>query len=193
MLSFDIETEGLNKFSDRITVACIYDPDRGLQETFNLVHGDDPDSRARDFLDHLDKADSLCAFNGARFDLPFIIHRYSVPHDRYAGWFLKLFDYFEVCKILFGSSCSLNKLLETNGEPVKTSSGKQAVEWAKQGKWVDLENYCMADTILTHKISTRARVTIPLTNKPRVTCDHTVDVAEGGHWLQFLPQPPDER
>lgn len=193
MLAFDIETEGLNRFSDRITVACVYDPEKNIKEGFNLIAGDDPERSAAEFLRHLDEADSLCAFNGARFDLPFIIQRYNVPKQRYEPWFRKLFDYFEVCKILLGSSCSLNKLLEANGEQVKTSSGMQAVVWAKEGNWADLIDYCMSDTVLTHRISTRlggAGVLIPLTGKPHVVCVHSVCGETGRHSLAFSPAPP---
>ena len=45
---------------------------------------------------------------------------------------MKLFDYFEVCRLGFGSSCSLNNLLKANGEEVKSSSGAQAVQWAAE-------------------------------------------------------------
>jgi hypothetical protein len=38
---------------------------------------------------------------------------------------LKLFDYFEVSRLGFSSSCSLNNLLKANGKEVKSSSGAQ--------------------------------------------------------------------
>lgn len=66
---------------------------------------------------------------------------------------------------MFGSSCGLNTLLRANGEDVKTSSGKQAVIWAEQGAWQELEEYCLADTVLTARISSRAEVVLPLTGK----------------------------
>jgi uncharacterized protein YprB with RNaseH-like and TPR domain len=79
MLSFDIETEGLNKYSDRISVACIYDPDRNIQKSFNFLRKDeDTKKNIEDFLKELDDAESLCSFNGARFDIPFIIQRFNV-------------------------------------------------------------------------------------------------------------------
>jgi hypothetical protein len=84
---------------------------------------------------------------------------------------LKLFDYFEVCRLVFGSSCSLDNLLKNNGHEVKTSSGKQAVEWAQKKEYKKLEDYCMQDTVLTHRISTAGLVNIPLTGWCRgVTC-----------------------
>lgn len=118
MLSFDIETEGLNMNVNRITVACIYDPDADIKRGFNFIVGSEEEIAVvvEEFLSHLDKADCLCSFNGARFDIPFIVKRFNVPHERYSKWFLKLFDYFEICKLVLGSTCSLNRLLEANGE-----------------------------------------------------------------------------
>jgi hypothetical protein len=86
-----------------------------------------------------------------------------------------------VCKLAFGSSCSLNNLLKANGEDVKSSCGTQAIEWAREGQWQLLEDYCMRDTILTHKISTSASsVCIPLTGWGKdVTCVRNIMDAAG--------------
>jgi len=101
------------------------------------------------------------------------ICRFNISEEHQGRWILKLFDYFEVCKLAFGSSCSLNNLLKANGEDVKSSCGSQAIEWARDGQWDLLEDYCMRDTVLTHKVSTRALVQIQLTGwgKP-VGCAH---------------------
>ena len=196
MLAFDIECEGLNKYSDRITVASVYDPEKNIKRNFNFIVGDTEKNRD-EFLQMLDDAEVLASFNGVKFDLPFIIQRFNVPQERYSPWFAKLFDYFEVCRLVFGSSCSLNKLLETNGHEVKTSSGKQAVEWAMQGEWEKLEQYCLDDTILTYRISREAAVVLPLTRKPWVQCHHTLPRQHGGtgedgttHSLRFTHSPP---
>lgn len=68
MLSFDIETEGLNKRKDRITVAAVYDPERGVERCYNFLKGTDKEIEAEmcGFLEELDNADTLCSFNGAR-------------------------------------------------------------------------------------------------------------------------------
>ena len=68
MLSFDLETTGLNPATCAITCACAYDPERGIERYFLFPLGDDPE----EFLQLLDEADRLCAFNGARFDIPFL-------------------------------------------------------------------------------------------------------------------------
>lgn len=170
MLSFDIETEGLSSAKHRITVASVYDPCRGIQRTYNFVSTDDPaeiQRRIQSFLQDLDDAPALCCFNGVKFDIPFIAERFLVPPTRVHGWMLKLFDIFEVCRLVYGSSCSLNNLLLANGsKQVKSSSGLQAVEWARQGEWQLLEDYCMQDTVLTHQISCRGgTVKLPLSWK----------------------------
>lgn len=175
MLAFDIETKGLDFVNDPITVACVYDPVKRIKESFCFLDKNDSDAE-RDakidaFLKHLDDADVLCAFNGARFDIPFIIEKFKVPKERYTPWFEKLFDYFEICKLVFGSSCSLNNLLKANGwEQTKTASGAEAVEWANQERWDEIMDYCMMDTKLTYEISVKASVKLPLTKGPHAMC-----------------------
>ena len=154
MLAFDIETEGLNSREHGIIVASVYDPDRQVQRTFNFMA--DPakfESERDEFLRVLDEAPSLCSFNGVRFDIPFIAVRFNVCPKRQGQWVLKTLDLFEVCKLCFGSSCSLKNLLQANGMEQKSSHGLQAIEWAKQGNWKDVEDYCMRDAMLTHQIS----------------------------------------
>jgi uncharacterized protein YprB with RNaseH-like and TPR domain len=76
MLSFDIETEGLDSRFDEITVASIYDPDRGIKRSFNFLANKSKQVQEReDFLQALDEADSLCCFHGIRFDIPFVCRR----------------------------------------------------------------------------------------------------------------------
>jgi uncharacterized protein YprB with RNaseH-like and TPR domain len=173
MLAFDIETEGLDSRKCAITVACVYDPARNIRKTFNFIA--DPskfEERKQEFLRMLDEATSLCAFNGVRFDVPFIAARFGVNPERQGRWVMKLLDLFEVCKLALGSSCSLNNLLLANGHEVKSSNGMQAVIWARQKKWRLLEDYCMKDTVLTYEISQRALqhpVALPLTGWPPST------------------------
>lgn len=93
--------------------------------------GYDVGTEIEEFLLILDQAETLCSFNGVKFDIPFIVQQFGVPACRYEPWIIKLFDYFEICRLVFASSCSLNNILLTNGYEVKTSSGLQAVTWAK--------------------------------------------------------------
>ena len=68
MLSFDLETTGLDPISHDVTCACAYDPDAGVDRLFFFGLGDDPEG----FFALLDAAPVLCAFNGAKFDVPFL-------------------------------------------------------------------------------------------------------------------------
>jgi uncharacterized protein YprB with RNaseH-like and TPR domain len=117
MLSFDIETEGLNSSIHRITVASIFDPCRNIEITYNFLDtsssGEEIEDRKREFLRHLDEAPALCCFNGVKFDIPFIVARFNVQDKmRVHRWISKLFDLFEVCRLAFDSSCSLQSILE---------------------------------------------------------------------------------
>lgn len=182
MLSFDIETEGLDWSVHRIAVACVYDPSRNIEATFNFLqckHDElETAERINRFLKHLDDAPTLCCFNGVKFDVPFIQHAFKVDEHRVHGWMLKLFDIYEVCRLAFGSSCSLDSLLEVfpvffflfcfhfmyvtclekqanNYEQSKTASGLQAVEWIQNEDWDKVEPYCMMDTKLTRMVSVK--------------------------------------
>ena len=76
MLAFDIETEDLDSRYNQITVASIYDPERGISRTFNFLKDPEKFQSERDeFVKALDEADTLCCFNGVRFDMPFIAQR----------------------------------------------------------------------------------------------------------------------
>ena len=129
---------------------------RSISHTYNFINTNDEKQireRIEAFLRQLDDAPTLCCFNGVKFDIPFIAKRFDVPPSRVHGWMLKLFDIFEICRLVYGSTCSLNNLLSANGKEVKSGSGLQAVEWARDGEWQLLEDYCMRDTVLTHEIS----------------------------------------
>ena len=115
MLSFDIETEGLDWSVDRIAVACVYDPSRNIAATYNFMDNEaERQNRVEAFLRQLDEAPSLCCFNGVKFDVPFIKHAFNVDDARVHKWMLKLFDIFEVCRLALGSSCSLDNLLKAS-------------------------------------------------------------------------------
>lgn len=178
MLSFDIETEGLDPKKHRITVASVYDPHRSIQHTYNFLEHEHDEQQVlatiNAFLQQLDDAPALCCFNGVKFDVPFIAKRFNVSPLRVHAWMLKLFDIFEICRLVYGSSCSLNALLTANGKEVKSSSGLQAIEWARQKEWQLLEDYCMRDTILTHEISVEDKkmVVLPLSSSVTGRMEH---------------------
>jgi hypothetical protein len=157
MLSFDLETTGLDPVKDRITCAAVCDPDAGIERIFFFHLGDS----AEEFMRLLDQADCLCAFNGAEFDLPFIHAQLGPPLSRVRAWRLKLHDVFVACKWGVGVTFTLQKLLDANGLPGKNGSGLDAVHLYVDEKWALLGEYCLNDTRVTHLVSSMDRIVLP--------------------------------
>ena len=156
LLAFDIETTGLTD-SDTVTCVCGYDPARGVHFGRCTPAGE----ACEEFLALLDAAPLLCAFNGVRFDVPFLARRWSVPAERAGSWVRKLIDPYEACKLVLGKTFSLDKLLAANGIACKTASGLEAVEMARGKRWDELLEYCMHDTVKTHQAVAKGRLVLP--------------------------------
>jgi hypothetical protein len=161
MLAFDLETTGLNPLTDRITCAAVYDPEAGIERVFFFARadGDDPE----EFMALLDAADRLCAFNGARFDIPFVQHQLGAGPARVRAWRLKLHDVFEACRLALCVTFPLHALLSINGLPGKTGTGADAIGLAREERWKELGDYCMHDTRMTHQVSSLPRIQLPKT------------------------------
>jgi hypothetical protein len=162
MLAFDIETTGLDPSTNTVTAACAYDPARGIEKTFIFNPTSDVVEDPQNFLALLDAAPVICAFNGARFDLPFMQEAWKIPAERVDCWRLKLFDVYELSVQVFGEGFSLNQLLRRNGIDTKTACGKEAIVFAEKGQWQELGEYCMQDTIKTHQVSTLPVIRLPI-------------------------------
>lgn len=181
MVAFDIETMGLDPRQHGITAACLYGAMDGPRPGQQVIH--DPASAGahvvrtflfrgedaaadlalrEEFMGHLDAARSLCAFNGVRFDIPFIETAWGVPASRVEAWILKTFDVYEACKLGLSATFSLNRLLAANGLESKTGSGLHAIQLAKTGQWEALGDYCMQDTRLTYLVSSQPAIVLPL-------------------------------
>lgn len=158
VLAFDIETTGFRD-ADRVTCVCAYEPSTSVEFSRVLPSGD----RCDEFLDLLDAAPLLCAFNGVSFDLPFMASRWGLPPSRVSFWVRKLVDPFQACKLCLGLTFSLDSLLSCNGLPVKTASGKEAVDMFQDGRWGQLAEYCMQDTKRTHLVATAPALLLPRT------------------------------
>ena len=153
MLAFDIETTGLSPVDNLITVVCTQDYFTGERTAyeFDKVRKTDP-VRFQVLVDSLvkafDTASSLCAFNGIRFDIPFLQKSLNITPNVTNAWILKTTDILEACRLgKFGPyhTFSLNLLCEHNAIPVKTSSGKAAIIMAKKRQWIELKSYCTED------------------------------------------------
>ena len=157
MLAFDLETTGLDPVKDLITCAAVFDPTAGIERVFMFPWGDDPE----EFMGLLDRAPRLCAFNGAAFDLPFIFSQFGPSSERVAAWRLKLHDVYVACKWGLGVTFPLQTLLELNGLPGKTGSGKEAIAFFLSCNRDALAEYCMHDTRMTHQVSSLGSILVP--------------------------------
>jgi len=155
MLAFDIETTGLDRERCLVTVVCTEDFRTGERRAYEFgrvaAEGDCGRERAQltaALVAAFDGAESLCAFNGVRFDVPFLHKALRLPEATVAGWLLKTTDILEACRLeVFGPrhTFSLNLLCEHNGVQMKSSSGCEAVRMAADGRWQELLDYCADD------------------------------------------------
>jgi hypothetical protein len=162
MLAFDIETMGLDRKKDPITVISLYDPDVEISEVLRfvelrdgkVVYKENYIDIVNNLIQKLDDAEYLCAFNGTNFDLPYIQAQFEIPIDKVQKWVMKTHDILETCRRGFNRTFNLNMCLELNNVGSgKTGSGMEAVQQAQRGDWASLERYCLDDSILTHRVS----------------------------------------
>lgn len=153
MLAFDIETTGLDPAFSVVTVVCTEDFRTGERHAyeFGRIRANEPQNEARlkeDLIAAFNAAESLCAFNGIRFDIPFLHTALKLPEATSAAWLFKTTDILEACRLgLFGPThtFSLNLLCQHNQIQVKSGSGLQAIKFAQERRWNELLLYCADD------------------------------------------------
>ena len=167
MLTFDIETTGLDGFKDSVTCVCLFNSDTNTQHSYVFDHpprSEDSLRKQAEVTLMLDSATQLCGFNSVRFDLAFLSKAWVISPGHLAEWVVKVVDVFEACKQALDTTFPLNALLAANGLETKTGSGLEAVRLAKEGKWTDLADYCMMDVLLTHQVTSLPLVNLPKTH-----------------------------
>ena len=174
MVAFDIETMGFNPSKERITAAAVHDG-QGLSKVFVFKGGEEDEALKDEFLSILDAAPRLCAFNGVRFDIPYIIKHWGLDPARARAWVMKTVDVFEASKLGLQQTFKLFQLLAVNGLESKTGSGAEAVALARNGEWDKLGAYCMQDTRLTYLATAQMAVILPLHTpaRQRLVLDRT--------------------
>jgi hypothetical protein len=153
MLAFDIETTGLDPAHSVVTVVCTEDFHTGERRAyeFGRVRAGEPQNEARlreELICAFDAAEALCAFNGVRFDIPFLHKALQLPQETTAAWLFKTTDILEAARLgLFGPTHTfgLNLLCQHNQVPVKSGSGLQAIKFAQEHQWDELLRYCADD------------------------------------------------
>jgi hypothetical protein len=153
MLMFDIETTGLDPAKDLVTIVCTQDLKTGERVAYEFarVRATEPENEQllqKDLVNAFDSASSLCAFNGIRFDIPFLYTALNLKQQTCAGWLLKTSDILEAARLgIFGAphTFGLNLLCQHNQVPVKSGNGLQAIRFAHEHRWDELLEYCADD------------------------------------------------
>jgi uncharacterized protein YprB with RNaseH-like and TPR domain len=139
MLAWDIETTGLNKHKDLVTVISFYDPEANIDCVLRfvdlnfdceLVYADDYLEKVAKMVDLLDNAKYLCAYNSTSFDSPFIQIQFKLDNAKVQSWIEKTFDILEITRRGFGRTFNLNSCLALNNFDVgKSGSCKASTCW----------------------------------------------------------------
>ena len=104
MLAFDIETTGLDGHKHDVTVVCTEDFHTGerIAYEFDRIKKQDPghlEQLKQDLVTAFNNATSLCAFNGIRFDIPFLRNSLKLDNNTVNVWLLKTTDILEACRL----------------------------------------------------------------------------------------------
>lgn len=170
MIAFDIETMGLDPRKHAVTVVCtecLFTGERKAFEFARLEHSrraieqgpGDPDEKEmellvldeqreiilQDLVKTLDDAPSICAFNGVRFDVPFLMQAFDIPESTGTAWVLKMTDILEACRLVHKHTFKLDLLCQVNGLPMKSGTGLAAIDMARNGEFDKLRDYCADD------------------------------------------------
>ncbi len=143
LLFFDFETNVLDGSRDEVTMVCTQDYATVEHTSYNfgvLSSEDQPsDALVEALLQDFDVADFLCAFNGIRFDLPFLQQALDLSPDVVTSWVLKTVDPLEFLRLSGHRTSSLDKICTHNQIVSKSSTGVRAIEMARDGLWDELE------------------------------------------------------
>lgn len=148
-LCFDIETTGLDATRDEVTMICTQDLTTSDQKSYNfgILSSQEvsADALVKQLIKDFDEAQCLCAFNGIRFDLPFMQQALDIDEDVITRWVLKTVDPLEYLRLTGHRTASLDKICIHNNIASKSSTGLRAIEMAKDEQWDELEQYCQQD------------------------------------------------
>jgi DEAD/DEAH box helicase domain-containing protein len=145
---FDLETQksadevgGWDKVRDmRMSVAVTYSTARGGYRIYGEKDVDE-------LLTELQRADLVVGFNNLGFDYE-VLHGYTVYDLRQ----LPTLDMLVEVKKTVLHRLSLDSIAHATMGVQKTSEGMQAIRWFKQGRLVEIAEYCCYDVKITRLI-----------------------------------------
>ena len=145
---FDLETQksadevgGWDKISAMgMSVAVTYSTATGDYHIYG-------ERQVNDLLRELQRADLIVGFNNLRFDYE-VLHGYTALDLRQ----LPTLDMLVVLQDKLQHRLSLDSIATATFGVEKTAEGLQAIEWFKQGKLLDIAEYCCYDVKITRMV-----------------------------------------
>ena len=145
---FDLETQrsadevgGWDKIRDlRMSVAVTYSTARGGYKIYAEPH-------VNDLIKELQRADVVVGFNVLRFDYE-VLHGYTVMDMRQ----LPTLDLMVELQKTLKHRLSLDSLASATFGAEKTADGLQAIRWFREGRLLDIAEYCCYDVKLTRLV-----------------------------------------
>ncbi len=142
---FDLETQksadevgGWDKIRDmRMSIGVTYSTTRGDYKIYGEKDVDD-------LLTELQRADLVVGFNNLGFDYE-VLHGYTILDLRQ----LPTLDMLVEIKKFLPHRLSLDSIAHATMGVEKTSEGLQAIRWFKEGKLLEIAEYCCYDVKIT--------------------------------------------
>lgn len=95
----------------------------------------------------LENASYIIGFNIRHFDMPVLKPYYAGDISSFA-----LFDILEDIRRIVGRRISLNDVAQATFGEKKIGHGLMAIDYFREGKWDELEKYCLDDVRITKKL-----------------------------------------
>ena len=142
---FDLETQksadevgGWDKISlMRLSVAVTYNTAQGAYKIYG-------ENQVDDLIRELQRADLVVGFNNLRFDYE-VLHGYTTFDLRQ----LPTLDLMVALQSTLQHRLSLDAIVTATFGVEKTSEGMQAIHWFREGKLLEIAEYCCYDVKLT--------------------------------------------
>lgn len=142
---FDLETQksadevgGWDKINRMgLSVGVTYSTARGDYKIYG-------EKQVNDLLNELQRADLVVGFNILRFDYE-VLHGYT-PFDLTQ---LPTLDMLVDLQAILNHRLSLDSIATATFGVEKTAEGLQAIEWFKEGKMIEIAEYCCYDVKIT--------------------------------------------
>ncbi|MBI3417309.1 MAG: ribonuclease H-like domain-containing protein [Verrucomicrobia bacterium] len=145
---FDLETQksaddvgGWNKIRDmRMSVGVTYSTARGGYKIYS-------EKQVNELLTELQRADLVVGFNNLRFDYE-VLHGYTVMDLTQ----LPTLDMLIELQKTLNHRLSLDSIAQATLGAEKTAEGLQAIQWFREGRLMEVAEYCCFDVKITRLV-----------------------------------------